>query len=67
MKNKYVISLTKNVRIPVDAKTDNGNYPVLTFKGFRSFRTREDARAFKRFYSGNPVSIINTATLQVVR
>ena len=66
-KNKFAVSLAKNVRIPYDVSTDNGNYPVLTYKPFRKFATRDQARAFKREYTGSPVVIINTATQQVVR
>lgn len=65
--SKFAISLAKNVRIPYEANTDKGNYPVLTYKPFRKFATRDQARAFKREYTGSPVVIINTATQQVVR
>jgi hypothetical protein len=64
---KYAISLRKNIKLPAGTSTDNGNYPVHSFKPFRKFRTREQARAFKRTYSGNPVSIVNLTTQQVVR
>lgn len=63
---KYAISQTKNVVIPVDANTTNGNYPVLSFKAFRKFRTREQARAFKRG-DKRRLSIINLETMEVVR
>ena len=66
-KSKFAISLAKNVRIPHEASTDNGNYPVLSYKGFRKFATRDQARAFKRSYTGSPVVIVNTATQQIVR
>ena len=65
--SKFIISLAKNVRIPLDARTDNGNYAVLSYKPFRKFATRDQARAFKREYTGSPVVIVNTATQQVVR
>lgn len=65
--SKFAISLSKNVRIPFDVNTDNGNYAVLSYKPFRKFATRDQARAFKREYAGSPVVIINTATQQVVR
>ena len=66
-KNKYAISLARNVRIPHEVSTDNGNYAVLSYKPFRKFATRDQARAFKREYTGSPVVIVNTATQQVVR
>lgn len=62
----YAISQTKNVLVPVDANTSNGNYPVLSFKPFRKFHTREQARAFKRA-DHRSLSIINLKTMQVVR
>lgn len=62
----YAISQTKNVRIPVDANTTNGNYPVLAFKAFRKFKTRAAARDFKR-NDPRPLSIINLNTQEVVR
>lgn len=62
----YAISQTKNVRIPNDANTTKGNYPVLSFKAFRKFRTREQARAFKRD-DHRVLSIINLKTMEVVR
>lgn len=62
----YAISQTKNVRIPNDANTTKGNYPVLSFKAFRKFRTREQARAFKRA-DHRQLSIINLKTQEVVR
>ena len=65
--NKYIISLAKNVRIPHEVSTDNGNYAVLSYKPFRKFATRSQARAFKREYTGSPVVIVNTITQQVVR
>lgn len=67
MSKKYSISLAKNVRIPHEASTKNGSYPVLTYKAFRKFATRAEARTFKRSYTGSPVVIVNTATQQVVR
>ena len=65
--SKFIISLAKNVRIPHETKTDNGNYAVLSYKPFRKFATRDQARAFKRSYTGSPVVIVNTATQQIVR
>jgi len=65
--SKYVISLNKNILIPADANTSKGNYDVLKYKAFRKFKTREEARQFKRNYKGNPIVIINTHTQQVVR
>lgn len=62
----YAISQTKNVLIPNDANTTKGNYPVLSFKPFRKFRTREQARAFKRA-DHRALSIINLKTMEVVR
>lgn len=67
MSKKYSISLAKNVRIPHEASTKNGSYPVLSYKGFRKFDTRDQARAFKRSYTGSPVVIVNTATQNIVR
>lgn len=63
---KYAISKTSNVRVPVDANTTPGNYPVISFTAFRKFKTREAARAFKRGDS-RQLSIINLETMQVVR
>ena len=62
----YAISQTKNVVVPVDANTSKGNYPVLHFVSFRKFRTREQARAFKRA-DKRQLSIINLKTQEVVR
>ena len=67
MSKKYSICLAKNVRIPYEASTKNGSYPVLTYKAFRKFATRDQARAFKRSYTGSPVVIVNTATQNIVR
>lgn len=67
LKNKYAVSLRKNVAVAKYANTSKGNYDVVKYKPFRSFRTRDDARAFKRNYSGSPIVIINRATEQVVR
>lgn len=66
-KNKYAISLRKNVKVATDANTSNGNYDVVAYKGFRTFETRADARSFKQGYRGNPVVIINRTTSQAVR
>ena len=68
MKTKnFAISLRKNVTIPANTNTDNGNYDVETYKVYRRFATRDAARSFKRHYVGSPLVIINTATNQVVR
>lgn len=64
---KYVISLTRNVRVPLDVNTKASSYPVVSYRGFRKFKSREQARAFKRTYQGSPVSIINVEKQQVVR
>lgn len=65
--NTFAISLRKNVLVSETANTKNGNYDVVSYKGFRKFPTRAAAREFKRTYKGNPVVIINTATNQAVR
>ena len=62
----YAISQTKNVTIPAEANTTKGNYPVISFKAFRKFHTREQARAFKRA-DKRQLSIINLKTQEVVR
>ena len=63
---KYAISQRKNVIVPEDANTTKGNYPVLSFKAFRKFDTREQAREFKR-KDKRQLSIINLETMEVVR
>lgn len=67
MTNKYAISLRKNVLVADGANTRKGNYPVEWYKGFRKFKTRREAREFKKNYKGNPVVIVNIQTQQVVR
>lgn len=64
---KYAVCLADNVRVASYANTKNGNYDVVSFKAFRNFGTREEAREYKRNYSGNTLSIINTHTHQLVR
>lgn len=66
MNYQYVISQSKNVVVPTGTDRRKGNYPVLSFKAFRKFRTREQARAFKRD-DHRVLSIINLKTMEVVR
>lgn len=67
MTNKYAISLRKNVLVADGANTRKGNYPVVSYRAFRKFKTRDAARQFKKNYKGNPVVIVNTQTQQAVR
>lgn len=63
----YAISLKKNVTIAQYANSRNGNYDVTSFKPFRKFKTRNEARVFKKNYKGSPITIINLETNQAVR
>lgn len=65
MNKKFVISLRKNVRVAEYANTSKGNYDVVSYKPFRSFKTRAEARAYKAIHAGTV--IVNTTTQQVVR
>ena len=67
MIKKYAISKRSNIRIPEDANTKASTYPVISYKSFRKFATREEARWFKRFLATTPVSIIDTQRQVVVR
>ena len=65
---KFAISRKDNVLIPADASTTAGRYPVLGFKAFRKFATRDAARVYKQGLR-NPqnYSIVDTVNQMVVR
>ena len=68
MTTRYAISNIDNVLVSVDANTTASRYPVVQFKAFRKFATREQARSYKRSRK-NPqqYAIIDTSTGNVVR
>lgn len=65
---RYAISKKSNVRVPSTVNTKNSIYPVLSFTGFRKFKTRDVAREYKRCLStpSNYV-IVDTQNMMAVR
>ena len=64
---RYGISLSKNIVKASYANTKASKYDIIAYKVFRKFATREEARLFKRNYTGKPVSIVDLTVGQLVR
>ena len=65
---RYAISNVAKVIVPNDVNTKNSIYPVIAYRGFKKFATREKAREYKRTrrYS-QQYAIIDTVRQVVVR
>lgn len=65
---RYAISNVKNVQIPFVVDTKQSAYPVIKYKGFKNFATRELAREYKRtrMYP-QKYMIVDTARQMIVR
>ena len=45
---RYGVTNVKNLVIGRDANTTNSTYPAVEYKVFRKFKTRDEAREYKR-------------------